>query len=644
MTSSKTKIVAAFIGFTMILGAVAGVQTANAQAMSLSQLVDLFISLGIISADKAAAAKAAVGTSATTGTTFTRNLTVGSTGADVTALQTKLGVSATGYFGSLTKAAVMSYQTANGIPSTGYVGPLTRAQLNAGSVVTTGGTTTGGSSVINTGVEGSITANKSSVSNSTLREGDTMRQVLGVKLEAKLSDINVQRIKLDLGANTTVYTKVFKTFYLTDDSGKVLAQADLNSNTVVKNGNNYELTLGGFSYTVAKDTTKYLWVKADLYSSIKLADQTTRTITLVANGVRGTDQAGIDQYAPTTAFSQSISLEGTLIDSAALKLSLNANNVKATDVVASEGTDDDEIDGVSVLNFDLKAEKDEVTVTDLTVDLVYSGSGAATATKAYLYDGSTLIDSEDVLATGGNTYVTFDDIDYVIAKDVTKTLTVKVDIRDANGTSRTVTMDIDAADVTAENSEGSTVTATGSAQGEGFVVRNVGAVFTLVGTPTITRQAVTANDTSGNATSTLTAVFNVRIKAVGSAVVFGASGSSTPSFATTSTTFASIYRNGSSIGSPATVAATPTIGGGTSAIVSYSTPSSGVTTIDSQTWSLADGNTVEIPVTYQLTVGGSSSNQYAVQLNGIRWQTTASNNSTFMTDKTEWRTSTVSLP
>jgi hypothetical protein len=69
MTSSKTKIVAAFIGFTMILGAVAGVQTANAQAMSLSQLVDLFISLGIISADKAAAAKAAVGTSATTGTT-----------------------------------------------------------------------------------------------------------------------------------------------------------------------------------------------------------------------------------------------------------------------------------------------------------------------------------------------------------------------------------------------------------------------------------------------------------------------------------------------------------------------------------------------------------------------------------------------
>jgi peptidoglycan hydrolase-like protein with peptidoglycan-binding domain len=642
MTSSKTKIVSAIIGFTMVLGAVAGVQTASAQAMSLSQLVDLFISLGIISADKAAAAKAAVGTSVSS-TTYTRDLTIGSSGADVSALQAKLGVSpATGYFGSITKAAVMAYQAANGISSTGYVGPLTRAQLNAGSTVTTTTTTTttgGSTTVVNTGIEGSVTANKSSVSNSTLREGDTMRQVLGVKLEAKLSNINVQRIKLDLGANSSVYTKVFKTFYLTDDSGAVLAQADLNSNTVVKNGLNYELTLGGFSYNVAKDATKYLWVKADLYSSIKTADQTSRTITLVANGVRGTDGAGIDQYAPTTAFSQSISLEGTLIDSAAMKLSLNANNVRSADVVASEGTDDDEIDGVSVLNFDLKAEKDAVTVTDLTVDIVYTGSGLATATKAYLYDGSTLLDSEDVRASAGATYVTFDDIDYVIAKDSTKTFTVKVDVRDANGTSRTITADVDAADVVSENSEGSTVTATGSAAGEGMIVRNVGAVFTLVGTPTITKSVQSSNDTSGVATSSLTAVFNVRIKAVGSSIVFGASGSTTPSFATTSTTYASIYRNGSSVGTPSAITS-----GGTSAIVSYSTPSSGVTTVDSQTWSLADGNTVEIPVTYQITIAGSSANQYAVQLDGIRWQGASANTSTFMSGKSEWRTGTVSLP
>jgi peptidoglycan hydrolase-like protein with peptidoglycan-binding domain len=70
---------------------------------------------------------------------FDVNLTVGSTGSDVVALQTALinsgysiaaissGAASKGYFGSQTKAAVMKYQANNGIPATGFVGPLTRA-------------------------------------------------------------------------------------------------------------------------------------------------------------------------------------------------------------------------------------------------------------------------------------------------------------------------------------------------------------------------------------------------------------------------------------------------------------------------------------------------------------------------------------
>lgn len=62
---------------------------------------------------------------------FTRDLTVGSTGADVTALQIKLGVTpTTGYFGVVTKAAVMAYQTALGLTVTGYVDLATRLKLN----------------------------------------------------------------------------------------------------------------------------------------------------------------------------------------------------------------------------------------------------------------------------------------------------------------------------------------------------------------------------------------------------------------------------------------------------------------------------------------------------------------------------------
>ncbi len=68
---------------------------------------------------------------------FLRTLTLGSQGSDVTDLQTILKaqnyllVSATGYFGNLTKRAVQSFQAANSItPVSGVVGPLTRTKLN----------------------------------------------------------------------------------------------------------------------------------------------------------------------------------------------------------------------------------------------------------------------------------------------------------------------------------------------------------------------------------------------------------------------------------------------------------------------------------------------------------------------------------
>ena len=68
---------------------------------------------------------------ATKGDIFTRDLQVGSKGADVTALQNLLGVTpAIGVFGELTKEAVIKYQLSKGIsPATGYVGEKTRASL-----------------------------------------------------------------------------------------------------------------------------------------------------------------------------------------------------------------------------------------------------------------------------------------------------------------------------------------------------------------------------------------------------------------------------------------------------------------------------------------------------------------------------------
>lgn len=71
---------------------------------------------------------------------FTRDLSIGSTGDEVVALQTWLeqkdflvmpaGVSK-GYFGGITRTALIKYQTSIGIiPAVGYFGPITRGKIN----------------------------------------------------------------------------------------------------------------------------------------------------------------------------------------------------------------------------------------------------------------------------------------------------------------------------------------------------------------------------------------------------------------------------------------------------------------------------------------------------------------------------------
>jgi hypothetical protein len=67
---------------------------------------------------------------------FTRTLTYGVSGADVTALQNKLTAEGfysgpiTRFYGRLTQTAVRKYQTAHGITANGVVGPATLAALN----------------------------------------------------------------------------------------------------------------------------------------------------------------------------------------------------------------------------------------------------------------------------------------------------------------------------------------------------------------------------------------------------------------------------------------------------------------------------------------------------------------------------------
>lgn len=637
----KTKLFASAVAFTMVFSLVAVPASAQTTAELTAQINALLAQIAQLQAQ--------IGGSTVGGstTTFTTDLTVGSTGAHVTALQQFLvskgfltmpaGV-AYGYFGTLTQSALGKYQASVGIsPAAGYFGPITRAHVNglAGTPGTPGTPTTpGGAGITTPGVEGTltVTSNNSGLV-STAYEGDSMIGVLGLNVEAKLSDIAIQRVKIQLGsASTLLWRKGYSKLYVTDGSN-TLASIDLNSSTVVKEGSDYFVTITGFNFVVPKDSKKQMVIKADVMSSIDSTDRTNlgnEAMSIVVNGVRGIDGAGIDQYSPAAAISRTTSFSAELAENATLKVSLNNSSPKAQEVVAADGSSDNELDKLTMLMIDFKAEKDDVTLTDLTVDITYSGSGTATVTTVYLFDGSTEIDN----ASSNGVAATFTDLDYVISKDTTKTLTVKADVRSADGTVRTITFDVDTADVTAENSMGDSITESGSAAGYAMSVRNVGLEISLVSKSITTSGVPQLSSVDGFSTSTLTATFNVKVKAVGNDVVLGAVGSSTaPLFSTSNF---KLYRNG--VLSSANVATS----------TSFTIPSTCTTISGQNSCTLAEGSEVTIPVTFQIpgrtaASAALTSGIYAVGLEGATWGVTQ-NTSTFMAGELDWRTSEVSFP
>ena len=616
------------------------------------------------------------GSTVSTGTTFTQNLTVGSTGAEVTALQQVLvaqgrlvmpaGV-AMGYFGSLTQAAVASWQAANGVsPAAGYWGPISRAKY--ASMAGTPGTTVPGSTVgITTpGVEGTLTAtlNPSPASGTKVYEGGSKTAVLGIKIEADISDIRVERVKVQLDATTSgnsdqqFYTKIADMMYVMDGS-TVLASSVLDATTVVKEGSAYYMTIAGFSFLVPKDTTKVLTIAIDPKASWDSTyDSDTWTLTVPANGVRGVDGAGINQYSPTAALTaQSFTSTADVVDSAALTVSLATDSPKVSQVIANSGGSSNEKDNLVLAKINFKAEDDQVKVTDLTADITRSGTQTtATATTAYIYEGGTI--SGGVISGGtlvgsaavaGTTLplgtAAFTNIDWIIPADTTKTLTLAIDVDSAGvaftsfagsvGSTTAV-----ATAIASENSAGTSITETGAGEGRFVTVRKIGPEVTLVSKSVTTDGVAQGAPAAGlTSTSTLTATFNIKIKAVGGTLNLGTVASTSPVVASSTAGF-KVYRNGAYDG---------TVSSGATS-TSYTIPT-GCSATGTESCNLSDSAEVTIPITFSIqgraaTGVASTNGLYAVGFEGITWHTVggASQTTTFMAGDSDWRTADVSFP
>ncbi|MBX4192421.1 peptidoglycan-binding protein, partial [Candidatus Parcubacteria bacterium] len=379
ITHSSTRLVASVAGVAVAAALIAGafaVQPAKA-ALSSSQVSAIITLLQSFGADSTTIAN--VQASLTGGTpsgstggstsggagacyTWTRDLQSGSTGADVTALQVFLNsnsatmVAASGAgsagmetmtFGPATKAAVMKFQTANGIsPAAGYFGPVTRAAVAA--KCSGGGSTPSTPSGPLKGGEGELQINDTLGDvESSVDEGDNDTKVLGVEVEAKDSDVSINRVDVDFtlsGTGSTRLTNYIDSVTLWLD-GKKLATMDA-GDVDKDSGDVYSFRFSGLNGVVREDDQANLYVSVDAVSNIDSGDSAKNiAVEIPENGIRAVDGAGIsDTYVDS---GDNLTETFTVGESSGGNLEIKEGDTNPNGQVVSVDEDDD-TNGVQV--------------------------------------------------------------------------------------------------------------------------------------------------------------------------------------------------------------------------------------------------------------------------------------------------------
>ncbi len=400
--------------------------------------------------------------SAQTSYNFTQNLTIGSTGSEVVALQTALvsmghltmpaGVSM-GYFGALTQSALAKYQASKGItPAVGYFGPITRASFAANTTPTVPpmnpctsipGTvpamygnmiycvpgTPGQVPPSTSSTEGTLDVRLSPTpANNANIQTSVDVPVYGIELKAKIADVTVDRVDLQVGVTETGTSEnpaslinVIKVW----DGSTTLKTWSVTSADFIKSGSTYYVRLSGLGFVVPKDTTKVLTFSFTTNGGIDVE----RVVTVNgygANSLRAVSGANVTSYYDISASTRTHTFKEP--GESTLTLSADANNIDAMnhEVDTDNGSED-----VIMQTFNVKSETGDSVVTDVTA--MSTTTDSTSLSTLYLYDGSTLVDSQAWVSNSG--YIVFSDLEINVPKGVTKTLTLKADFGTNTGSS-----------------------------------------------------------------------------------------------------------------------------------------------------------------------------------------------------------------
>ena len=431
---------------------------------------------------------------ATTGLCITGDLSSGMTSAEVKILQqglnqdpaTQVAVSGAGapgyetsYFGGLTKAAVIKFQEKYAsevlaswgfTKGTGYAGSTTRAKFNALYCTPVAPTTTTlpGETTTTTVVsaeEGYFTYKLlASPSNGTsIKKSDVNAAIMSFTLKANNSAINVERMKVNFNKRPWLSASKVALY----EGSTLVKEVDIISSSFeeVAVGTSYNLHLTGLTISIAKGETKTFTVKLDVPSSPTNTDLTQ--IQLAVDAIRGIDGAALNVYTPSAASTRTFAIASAT--EGALELSINSG---ATEKGVAFISDTETTEHVILAQLDLKAKYRDIRITTIQNFVLTDGFTQALATAltaVELWDGDTMLGS-----VTGATDADFSDLNINIAKDATKTLTVKASITKedagasyvAPGDYTKVALTANGTNIVAEDSLYTTITPTGTLTGK----------------------------------------------------------------------------------------------------------------------------------------------------------------------------------
>lgn len=466
------------------------------------------------------------GGSSSASATFTMDLTIGSTGSEVTALQNwliskghSIPAGATGYFGAQTQSALAAWQAANGVsPAAGYFGPITRAKINAMGGGTTGGST-GGSTGLSGGA-GSVDEYTlmSSINNEEVGEDEEDVEVFGMEIESDDgSDLEFTAVKLvfnegTAGSDFEDYADEVSVWF----DGEEVARVDADE---FNDDNDWTKTVSLDDAILEADETGELIVAVSGASNLDTNDlNDTWTLDIPQVRFRDADGATVseDPNLSTRTFSF---VDFASAANAELKIAEDEDDINDARTIEVDDTDD--TDDVQVMSFTLEAEGDsDLTIKNWGVSVEVTGASNTDdiiTNLALWIDGEEVATADTVSSAGSSEFYNFDDVDFTIDAGDTVSAELRADflsVADALDEGDTITFTIgeeqtdvasvvDVEDESGEQLGDSDIT--GSVSAGAFDLRAAGIMVTFVSAS----EAVTTGNSANDDVGTFTIKYNV---------------------------------------------------------------------------------------------------------------------------------------